>query len=121
MTAHQAAFDGAPVKDTGEGAETSAPLVSVASHRESDDDYRSVVARLNDRWRVIDSGEPHPYRQWILQYRKSMKRPNRWSAEPPFGSFCQTRAVLLRCIREKARTVDPAALAVIEALPERIG
>jgi hypothetical protein len=106
--------------DTGHDVETSVPLVSVASHRESDDDYRSVVAQLNDRWRVIDSRERHPYRQWILQYRKSMKRPNRWSAEPPFGSFCQTRAVLLRCIREKAGTVDPAALGIIEALPEKI-
>src|SRR4029077_8912464 len=89
-----------------------------------------VVAQLNDRWRVVfeDSSKPD-HRQWVLQYRKGKQ----WTSNAPWGSFCQTRAVLLRCIKEKVseaekyygkgRTsypVDPAALALIEALPERV-
>jgi hypothetical protein len=108
-----------PVTDIGQDAESPVPLVSGGSNKESSDIYHAVVARLNERWRIIDSCEPNPYRQWILQHRSSLLKPDSWTAGAPYGSFCQTRAVLLRDIREKAGTCDPAALAIIAALPER--
>ena len=35
-----------------------------------------------------------------------MNRPNAWTAGTPFGSFCQTKAVLLRCVPDKAGAVS---------------
>jgi hypothetical protein len=105
--------------DTGQTLESPAPAVPGRATGESGDDYPAVVAVLGERWRVIDSCERPPYRQWILQYRDSLKRPHRWTAGV-YGSFCQTRLALERCIREKVLSVDPAALAAIRALPERI-
>jgi hypothetical protein len=108
------------VEDIGQTAESSLQQVSVASRRETNDDYHAVITVLNDRWRVIDSCEPYPYRQWILQYHGSLKRPHSWTTTPPFGSFCQTRRVLERCIREKAGVINPAVVSVIASLPEKL-
>ena len=69
------------------------------------------IVRLNDLWRVVDD----PL-QWIL-VRRGNKNGNfgPWKAR----SFCTTRKVLLRCIREDCGDVDPAAVALIETWPER--
>ena len=91
---------------------TSVHKVSGRRHGECYDVHPAVIAQLNDRWRVIDSGEAPPHRQWILQYGKRGK--NYWIGK----SFCQQRAALLRCIREKAFAAR--AQAVIRALPEVI-
>ena len=88
-------------KDTGQGTQAALPHVSEPDRRESSDAYHAVVVVLNDRWRVIDSCEPYPYRQWILQYRDK-NGPLGWTTRPPYGSFCQTRAALECSIREKA-------------------
>ena len=86
--------------------------------------------RLNDRWRVVDD----PL-QWLLERRASTEHP-RQAAEtyagdefaqkntPPRGvwtpsAFCATRAGLLRNVRERCGAVDPEALAIVAALPER--
>jgi hypothetical protein len=54
--------------------------------------------------------------QWILQRRKgnARKKNSGWRNR----SFCTTREVLLRCIREHCGQVDENALSALEALPE---
>ena len=73
-----------------------------------------VVAVLNDRWRVLDDKL-----QWLLQVRKG--RPTAKSSGCRNRFFCTQRPALLRCIREHCGDVDPDALSVIEALPDRHG
>ena len=74
--------------------------------------------RINDRWRVID-GEL----QWLLQYRAGVKVSHRpdGSVRVPWRSqyFFATRHSLTRVIGEMCGEVDPAAIAAIEALPEK--
>jgi len=84
----------------------------------------TIIANLNDRWRVVDDGRPAPYRSWELQYRKS---EDKWVGK----SFCQTREVLLRSIKEKitdahryykgakSMPVDESALKILASLPQR--
>lgn len=71
-----------------------------------------VIAVLNDRWRVVDD----PL-QWILEVRKgrSRSRATGWTGR---RFHCQ-RTALIRSIRELCGEVDPAALAVLDALPQR--
>jgi hypothetical protein len=82
---------------------------------ESAGGYGRVVTVLNDRWRVVECAHGI---QWILQYRSSAKTyaTSRWTGR----SFCRTREALLRCCREHAGTIDPAAAAILGALPARI-
>jgi hypothetical protein len=84
------------------------------SASEEADDHRAVVARLNDNWRVIVCAAGI---QWILQ-RRSGKRHGRarWEGR----SFCRTREALIRVSREHAGAVDPAAAAILAALPDRV-
>lgn len=75
------------------------------------------LVRLNDKWRIVDD----PL-QWILQRRAGNRRRSDGSEDPRSWqgmSYCMTRAVLLRDIRERAGEVDPAAVAFIESWPER--
>ena len=67
---------------------------------------------LNERWRVVVD----PL-QWILQVGKGRKGPRHtgWAGR----SFCTTRATLKREIRRLAGDVDPAALAIIDGLPDQ--
>ena len=109
--------------------ETPSPAVAPAfsAHRsESGEAYPRVVARLNDRLRVIDG---QCGLQWILQVRKS---PTRWESI----AYCATKeGVILRIkdylqyleVRDKILpletllsiySVDPAAWAIIEALAD---
>lgn len=85
-----------------------------SQHRESADDYHRVVAVLNDRWRVI---ECHDGIQWILQRRAGERhgRP-RWDGK----SYCRTKEGLYRVCRASAGAIDPAAVATLASLPERI-
>ena len=85
----------------------------------------TAVARLNDRFRVAVEGGSEP-QQWYLQRRKIIKGQEAWEAI----SFCMSRSGLLLAIREKCTPaakfhqrheypgLDPAAIAVIKALPE---
>ena len=85
------------------------------NHRESDDNYDRVVARLDDRWRVIVCRDDV---QWILQRRDGERAGRaRWTG---VGYFL-TREALLRVSRASCAWIDPAALAVLEALPEHFG
>lgn len=71
---------------------------------------------LNDRWRVVDA-PPHWHPQWILQRKeaRARARSDGWVG----NAYCTTRTALARNISERCGDVDPAAMAVIEALPER--
>jgi hypothetical protein len=71
-----------------------------------------IIANLNAKWRVVDD----PI-QWILQVRKGRKGKRTTGYRG--RSYCLSRTALLRCIREYCGPVEPNALALIEALPER--
>lgn len=68
---------------------------------------------LNKHWRIIESRENPPYRQWLLQKWQSK---NGWVSE----SWCQTRSGLLAAIKSKVDSVEPAALDAVSRLPERV-
>jgi hypothetical protein len=87
---------------------------TIPSKSEKSDSY-PVVAHLNDGWRVIVCGAGI---QWILQRRGSPKKPRRddWRGR----SYCRTSEALIRCAREYAGSIDPAAAAILAALPEWI-
>jgi len=66
-------------------AEPNIAAVAPVSHRECDDDYQLIVARLNKDWRVIVCRDRL---QWILQRRKGERRGGaRFDAR----SNCRTR------------------------------
>jgi len=85
------------------------------STMESGDTYTGLVAQLNADWRVVECRE---HQQWILQRRGSPKKPrtNDWRGR----SYCRTAEALLRCTRNYAGAIDPAAAAILTSLPERI-
>jgi hypothetical protein len=84
------------------------------SRVETADDYHGFVAQLNPNWRVVECRDRI---QWILQRRGSPKTSRRddWRGR----SYCRTRQALLRCAREYAGPVEPAAAAILTALPMR--
>jgi hypothetical protein len=85
------------------------------SAAEPDDAYPRRVAVLNDRWRVVECRHGI---QWILQarHRSEMPPASRWRGR----AYCRTKEALIRCGRLHAGRIDPGALAVLEALPDRI-
>jgi len=85
---------------------------------ESAEGYPTVV-QLGTRWRVVACRDGI---QWILQCRIRPDRPERVTRDDWRGrSYCRTREALLRCCRDHAGEIGPAALATLEALPARIG
>jgi hypothetical protein len=89
--------------------------MSGAVRSEDSDDYHAVVAHLSAGWRVIVCKAGI---QWILQRRGSPKKPpaDDWRGR----SYCRTSEALIRCAREHAGEIDPAAWTVLAAFPERI-
>jgi very-short-patch-repair endonuclease len=84
-------------------------------HHETADDYERIVVRLCDRWRVIVCRDGI---QWILQRRDAQRSGRaRWTG----SQYFTTRDALIRASRAKSGQVDPEALAILAALPERIG
>lgn len=80
---------------------------------ESDEAYPSI--QLSPHWRVIRCPAAI---QWILQYRASAETYSTaiWRGR----SYCRTRDALIRCCNG-AGEIDPATVAALQALPERIG
>ena len=76
------------------------------------DQTGNVVAVLSDRWRVT-----YDPLQWILQRQQGRFKDGqaRWRDR----SFCTTCRVLKREIRRLCGDVDPAALAIIDGLPDQ--
>lgn len=79
------------------------------SPNEGDDDYRCVVAVLNDRWRVIACTAGI---QWILQVR----RGRFWRGR----SYCRSKAVLLSRVGDLCGAVGPTVLLLLALLPNWI-
>jgi hypothetical protein len=83
-----------------------------------------MMIQLNERWRIVESDDGPPYRQWVLQRLAG----GNWKPK----SFCQTRTALLRAINEKiihadyfypggkAMPVQKQALDMVRNLPERV-
>ena len=95
------------------GPRSSVPFC--VSSREESDDYPTIIARLNNGWRVIECRDGV---QWILQRRagKRYGQP-RWQSR----CYCRTRDGLTARVRELAGELDANALAILEGLPDRIG
>ncbi len=81
------------------------------SHRERDDNYYAVIVLLSPRWRVI---VPTDGIQWIIQKREASH-----SALWRGVSYVQRRQGLIALCGRLGLTIDAAALATLEALPER--
>jgi hypothetical protein len=81
--------------------------------RSEESDNYPLVARLSDGWRVIVCKVGI---QWILQRRRSPKKApaDDWRGR----SYCRTSEALIRCCREHAGEIEPAAWAILAALPE---
>lgn len=84
-------------------------------HHETADSYNQIVARLSDSWRVVVCKDGI---QWILQRTDAQRSGQaRWKA---VGYF-QSSDTLQRVSRTACQDSDAFALAVIAALPKRIG
>lgn len=86
---------------------------ATADH-ETADAYSRIVARLCDGWRVIVCKDDL---QWILQRRKKGGAERPWRAV----GYCRTRKALIRLCAASCGQIDPAAMAVLAALPENLG
>lgn len=84
--------------------------------RESDDGYQPVVARLADRWRVIECRDGI---QWILQYCQNPLKTYT-SADWRGQRYHRTRNGLIAACERSVPEIDPSALAILQSLPERI-
>jgi len=77
----------------------------------------TTVKALVQRWRVIDD----PL-QWVLQYRRNKHGSGDEGAKDVTWEgrrFFRTRTALIRDIGELCGPVDPKALAIIAAMPDR--
>jgi hypothetical protein len=95
----------------GEGANRLMQVVaSAGSHRETDDNYLHVVARLNDHYRVIRCKDDL---QWIIQKRDGFKNGQpRWTAR----SYCVEPATINRLVIKHCGIVDAAELQKVHDL-----
>lgn len=95
------------MSDTGQSSHS--PPVGLTAHPkrlpESSDSYPYVIARLNDRWRVVVCNDAI---QWILQ-RRHQSGPLGWRGR----SYCTTREGLLCFVGEH---VGRDAVALVKAL-----
>jgi hypothetical protein len=85
---------------------------------EESDNYHAIAARLNADWRVIVCAAGL---QWVLQrgYTARNHGDVRWRSRSYWTSEALIQA-LIRCCREHAGEIEPAAWAILAALPERI-
>jgi hypothetical protein len=85
--------------------------VQSGSHRERDNDYCGVLAILGDGWRVIEDADRL---QWIIQRRDAGDRHRAgWRGV----SFHTSRRGLIAVSGKLCPHLDPAALALLDALP----
>lgn len=85
------------------------------SHRESADNYHSIVVVLNDKYRVIVCRDEI---QWILQKQNGQRHgQNRWDSL----SYFRTRDGVIRSCRAYAGRLDAKTLSILESLPIILG
>jgi hypothetical protein len=83
---------------------------------ESDSTYPHI--QLNSRWRVVACRDRV---QWILQRQHGPGEPERPAATRWEGrAYCRTREGLTRSCRAYSGPIDPAAVAALRTLPDRI-
>jgi len=83
------------------------------SRKESSDDYSRVVVMLDPRWRVIECRDGI---QWIIQRREKSRGEGHWRGV----RYCTTRKALKRDAGALVSPLSPSAVAVLNALPDRI-
>jgi len=89
-------------------------LRTSASHHETADDYVSLIAQLCPRHRVIVCKDRI---QWILQRRKKGGAERSWRG----AGYFRTRDALIRVSASLCGRIDPAAMAILAALPSHFG
>jgi len=82
--------------------------------QETSDCYSGIVAQLSDDVRVVECRDRI---QWIVQRRKKGGAARPWRGI----AYCVTRNALMRVCASLEGRNDPAALATLAALPDRIG
>jgi hypothetical protein len=81
---------------------------------ESNDAYPCII-KLNARWRVIVCRDGV---QWIIQYRNRRSGAETLSSSDWRGrSYCTTKTALIRVCEAHCGEIEPAAAAVLAALP----
>lgn len=92
-----------------------ATAAGIPSHREKDDSYRSVVIQFAPRWRVIICKDGA---QWIVQHRTAdPSHRGVWRGR----SYVTTRDSLIKACATVEPLSDPSVMAILSALPDRIG
>jgi hypothetical protein len=93
--------------------ETTSLSLMNGSHRETDDFYFRVIARLNDRFRLIRCKDGI---QWIIQKRDGSRngRP-RWTG----CSYCTSLETVQRLALKHCNLVEPQAIDKIKTLIQR--
>lgn len=89
-------------------------LIRAGAAQETADNWPSVIVVLSPGWRVIVCRDGL---QWIIQHRKKGGAERPWRAV----RYCRTRKALLRLCAAFCEPLDPAAQAVLGALPKTIG
>ena len=91
-----------------------AAIPPAGADHETSDAYSGVIADLCDCHRVVICKDAL---QWILQRRKKGGAERPWRG---VGYF-RTRNALIRACASLCGRIDPAALAILMALPDHIG
>ena len=92
-----------------------ATAAGIPSHREKDDSYRSVIIQFAPRWRVIACKHGA---QWVIQHRTADPlHRGVWRGR----SYVTTRESLIKACARVATLLDPPVMAILSALPDRIG
>jgi hypothetical protein len=106
---------GKPIQAIADGSQTLTTNRVQRQHQETASTYLGLIAQLNEQWRVVVCKDGI---QWILQRRDAQRAGRvRWTG----ASYHCERKSLLRVSRALCGRIAPAAMAVLEALPEWIG
>jgi hypothetical protein len=90
-------------------------LSSHPSDRERDDSYLAIIIDLTPRWRVIACKHGA---QWVIQHRTADPlHRGVWRGR----SYVTTRESLIKACARVATFLDPPVMAILLALPDRIG
>ena len=106
---------GKPIQAIADGSQTLTTNRVQRQHQETASTYLGFIVQLNEQWRVVVCKDGI---QWILQRRDAQRAGRvRWTG----ASYHCGRKSLLRVSRTLCGRIAPAAMAVLEALPEWIG
>ncbi|WP_417435321.1 hypothetical protein [Hoeflea sp.] len=96
-------------------ASFSLALSAVGSNREEADNYRRIVAILNEDWRVIECRDGI---QWILQHRSGERHGQpRWVSK----KFNRCKEALLANVHDFVGEMEPSVWMALCGLPDWFG